>query len=217
MKTKYIAPLLIIMFLSVTASAQENDDYAINTLFNYKAPRNLGGYGAITNKFTKINGDYANMVELYGGWYINHKLMLGASLAATTNNIPVPMEHSVNPRKDVKMSYEYGQFGLMSEYVLSSHRAIHVAFQMFAGTGFTLQYERYTNDWEDNHYHDYTHDDDWFFVAEPGVKVEFNVLKWMRFSPGVSYRLAAGSNGRGLSDDKISGASINATLKFGKF
>ncbi|MBT1706300.1 hypothetical protein [Chryseosolibacter indicus] len=219
MRTLYTLSFLVMFFMSAMVSAQETDNHEISTLFSSSKPRSLGGYGAITNKFTTINDDFANMVELYGGFYINHRFLIGAAIAATTNNIPVPIEHNVHPDK-VRMSYEYGQGGLMTEYVIASHRTVHVAFQMFAGAGFTLQYERYRRDydyWDDVSYDDYEHDDDWFFVAEPGVKVEINVLKWMRFSPGVSYRITRGSNGKGLSDDKLSGGAVNLTLKFGKF
>ena len=54
------------------------------------------------------------------------------------------------------MSYEYGQIGMMMEYVVGSNKAVHVAFNLFSGAGFTLQHERY--DW-----HDHDHDDDFDF------------------------------------------------------
>lgn len=207
--------LFVAAVLSFNAFCQ--DDNQIQTIFRNNGPRASGGYGAIYNKFTSINGTYANVAEVYGGWYINHRFLIGLAGAATTNNLPVPVEHRVEP--DLDLSYEYGQCGLMTEYVLSSHRAVHVAFQLFAGSGFTLQYER--NKIEDqehwDQYHDYDHDDNWFFVAEPGVKLELNVFRWMRFSPGVSYRIAYGSEGRGLDDGDLSGMSVNVGLKFGKF
>jgi hypothetical protein len=207
----------LFIFCSMASYAQD-DGYHISTIFSNRGHRGSGGYGAISNKFTSINGDFANMVEVYGGWYVGHRFLLGLGGAATTNYIPVPEVHSTNPGK--RMSYEYGQCGLMTEYVIASDRAVHLAFQMFAGSGFTLQYLR--PDWESDEYwndyeHDYEYDPNWFFVAEPGVKVEVNLLRWMRFCPGVSYRIAQGSNGRGLSDEKINGTSVNLTLKFGKF
>jgi hypothetical protein len=105
----------------------------------------------------------------------------------------------------------------MSEYVVASNKAVHVAFNLFTGGGFTFQYER--DDWHDDHELDWdgNRDEDWFFVAEPGVQLEINVFKWMRFSPGISYRAVFNSNARGLSDNKLSDISYNATLKFGKF
>ena len=111
----------------------------------------------------------------------------------------------------------YGQVGGYAEYVLASNKAVHLAFNVFTGAGFTLQYKR---SWQDGPHEfdwDYNEDQDWFFVAEPGVTVEFNVFKWMRFSPGVSYRAAFNSDGRGLGDRALSNISYNLSMKFGKF
>lgn len=207
--------ILFILMFSVSLCFGQAQEYQISTLFkggHYAS----GGYGALTNKFTKINGEYANIAQIYGGWYINHRFLLGVSGAAVTNNIPVAPEHSTVPGID--MSYQYGQFGLMTEYTLWSDRAIHLSFRVMNGAGFTVQYMR--KDWDDDdwdQFEDYPHDTNWFFVTEPGVSLEINVFRWMRFSPGVSYRAAFGSEAQGLSDDDLSGASLDLTLKFGKF
>lgn len=206
-----IYTLLLLVVLAITTQAQE-----IQTVFRNNGVGH-GAYGALTNKFTSINGEFANMCGIYGGWYINHKFLLGVGAAAVTNDIRVPQQHSINP--DIPMSYEFGQVGLVTEYVLGSNRAVHVAFNLFTGAGFTVQYDREGNDndwqWDDDE-RDH-HDENWFFLAEPGVQVEVNLTRWMRFSPGVSYRIASGSEGRGLTDSSLSDMSYNVTLKFGKF
>jgi hypothetical protein len=215
MKTTIFFAFVFFSLITGTLNGQSQQE-PIGTLLGSKKIRSSGAYGAITNKFTNFNGQYANMVEMYGGWYINHKLMIGAGFAAVTNDIPVPAAFSAIP--GTALSYEYGQVGLMTEYVIGSEKAIHVAFQLFSGAGFTVQYQRHgveENDWE--HEYNQAHDEDWFFVAEPGVKLEMNILPWMRFSPGVSYRAAFNSSAKGLSDSAISGTSYNLTLKFGKF
>lgn len=185
-------------------------DGSIRTIFKNK-PFSSGGYGAVTNTFTRIRGDFANLSGIYGGWFINHRLMLGISGSAVTNNIRVPLQYSTDPQQ--QRSYEYGQFGLMAEYVIGSSKPIHLVLQGMGGAGFTLQYLRYGSHGNGNG----TSDENWFIVAEPGVQVEFNLFKWMRFSPGVSYRQTFGSDGRGMEDKDLSGVSFNATLKFGKF
>jgi len=207
MKT-LINSIVLLMITGHLALGQE-----IQTVF--KKGNSSGGYGAITNKFTTINGEYANLAGVYGGWYVNHRFLLGFGVSGVTNNIVVPLEYSVDPSRN--LSYGYGQFGLMTEYVLSSNRRVHIAFELFSGTGFTMQYPRY--EWQngDNHQGDQVYDENWFFVAEPGVQLEVNLFKWMRFSPGISYRAAFGSNGSGLNDNSLSNVSYNATLKFGKF
>jgi hypothetical protein len=214
MKSRLFFACMILFTLSCMEA--ESQDYYINTLLGNKSTRSSGGYGAITNKFTTINGSPANLVEMYGGWYVNHKFLLGVAFAGATNDLPVSSEFTALPGID--MSYEYGQVGLMTEYVIGSGKAIHIAFQLFTGTGFTVQYLRHSmeNDYWDYHY-DQVYDENWFFITEPGVKLEMNVFRWMRFSPGVSYRAAYNSNTRGLTDNVISGTSYNLTLKFGKF
>lgn len=188
-----------------------SQDGNVKTIFNSRL-HSSGGYAAATNKFTKIQGEYANLAGLYGGWFINHRLMIGIGAAASTNNLRVPQQFSTDPNQS--RTWQYGQFGLVTEYVMNSDKPVHLAFHMFGGAGFTLQYQR--NEWDhsrDNH----TSDENWFVVAEPGVQLEVNLFRWMRLSPGISYRATFGSDGRGLSDSDLRAVSYNATVKFGRF
>lgn len=211
MRQQFTFVALIMLFLgSQSLFAQE-----IQTLFKKSGIRKSGGYASIGNQFTTINGDFANMPSIYGGWFINRKFLVGLGMAATTNHIPVPLQYSENPLR--KMTYQYGQFGLMTEYVAASSRLIHLNFNLLTGAGFALQYDRQNiNEWDFGNDKEDTCAD-FFFVMEPGIQVEFNLLKWMRFSPGVSYRRAFGSNVAGLSDRTLSNVSYNVSLKFGKF
>jgi hypothetical protein len=195
--------------LCSSAFAQE-----IQTVF--RNSHSTGGYGALTNKFTHIGGEFANLSGIYGGVYLNHKFFIGLGASAVTNDIPVPEEFSTVP--GTRMSYEYGQVGMVNEYVIGSNKAFHVVFDLFTGAGFTLQYNRNDLDhYNHEYYDDYTHDENWFFVIEPGVQLEVNLTKWMRLSPGVSYRFAQGSDAIGLTDSDLRDINYNVTLKFGKF
>lgn len=210
--------LIVFVLISGSLAAQDvtaNENNEVESLFNARGRGAYGGYGALSNKFTFIDGQYANMVGVYGGVYVNHNFLLGISASALTNDLRVPIEYRAEPLED--LSYMYGQVGMMSEYVVASNKAVHVAFNLFTGAGFTFQYERH--DWHEDHDVDFDgdRDEDWSFVVEPGVQVEINVFKWMRFSPGISYRAVVNSNALGLSDSKLSDVSYNATLKFGKF
>lgn len=195
------------------SKGRDYDRYPIQTLFGGPRIRASGGYAALTNKFSSINGEFANLVEIYGGWYINHRFLLGVSGAAVTNTLPVPNEFSVRPGE--RMSYAYGQAGLMTEFVIGSQRVVHLSVQLFNGAGFTVQYLRDLQNeaWDE----DFPHDTNWFYVAEPGVKLEVNVFRWLRLCPGISYRAAFNSRAKGLSDSDLSGSNINLTLKIGKF
>jgi len=210
MKRITLVTLLFLFFGSSISFAQE-----IQTLF--KGSRPSGAYGAISNKFTTIKGEYANIAEIYGGLFINRKFLVGLSLAATTNDLKVPAQYSVIPQQD--MSWQYGQFGLVTEYVFGSNKVVHFNFTLFSGAGFTLQYDRNDYDgWsDDDDDFDSAHDSNFFCVIEPGVQVEVNLLRWLRLSPGISYRKTFGSDGIGLRDNDLSNLSYNVTLKVGKF
>jgi hypothetical protein len=183
------------------------------TIFNNSGIKHSSGYGALGNKFTSINGRFTNMPEVYGGWFINRNFLLGIEAAASTNYISVPVEHQ--DWNGSKMTYQYGQFGLMTEYVTASHNKVHLNLNLVTGAGFILQYDRDNiSNWHFDEHDPTTH---YFFVLEPGVQLECNLLKWMRFSPGVSYRRVFGNQAPGLSDNDLSGFSGNLTLKFGHF
>ena len=200
--------LIGILLCTMKTTAQ---DVKVKTIFNGRL-KSSGGYAALTNKFTSIRGNYTNLAGLYGGWYINHRVMVGIGAAASTNNLHIPQQYSTDPNQ--RRTWQYGQFGLVTEYVMNSDKPVHFAFHMFAGAGFTLQYQR--DDWNHNN-HDDTSDENWFVVAEPGVQLEINLFRWMRLSPGVSYRATFGSDARGLDDSDLRGLSYNATVKFGRF
>ena len=209
MKTRIVLTNLLLAIIPFTAAAQE-----VQSIF---APgKDTGGYGAISNKFTYIGGEFANICEVYGGVLINRRWMVGLAFAGTTNDIRVPLEYSVDPINP--MTYQYGQGGLKIERVFNSNRPIHFVINMFTGVGFSAQYNR--NEWYDYNYNNPStslHDENWFYVLEPGAQLEMNLFRWMRLSPGISYRQTYGSDGLGLSDGNLSDWTYNITLKFGGF
>jgi hypothetical protein len=210
MKTRFLLTNLVVVLVTFTSAAQE-----VQSIFG--GGRATGGYGALSNKFTYIGGEFANLSEIYGGVFINRRWMVGLSFAGSTNDIRVPVEYSVDPINP--MTYQYGQGGMVVERVFNSNRPFHFVVSMFSGVGFTAQYNR--SDFQDynNDYHHSTsiHDENWFYVLEPGVQLEMNLFRWMRLSPGVSYRQTYGSDGLGLSDGGLSDWTYNITLKFGGF
>lgn len=204
--------LLYLLLLPVMASAQE-----VRTIFG--DGNVTGGYGALTNKFTTIRGEFANLSGLYGGVFIDRKWMLGLELVGSTNFLAVPEEYAAAPVSD--LTYQYSQGGLLVERVLGSHKSIHLVLNLFAGAGHTMQYRRNWDDWNDwddwNYDDDGVYDQNCFFVLEPGAQLELNLFRWMRLSPGISYRQTYNSKGLGLSDTDLSNWTYSVTLKFGGF
>lgn len=208
MKTRFS---IILLLIAGAASAQE-----IRTVFG--DGRVTGGYGALTNQFTTIRGEFANLAGVYGGVFINRRWMLGLSFTGSTNDIQVPLEYSANPLQN--MTYQYAQGGLLMERVIGSNKPIHLVLSLFSGAGYTMQYSRDGWDsyyYDPNDYHTAVYDENWFYVIEPGAQLEMNLFRWMRLSPGISYRQTYESKGLGLSDHDLSDWTYSVTLKFGGF
>jgi hypothetical protein len=60
-------------------------------------------------------------------------------------------------------------------------------------------------------------DKDDFFVIEPGVRAELNILKFMRLNAGISYRYTAGVDLINTSDTFMNNFTATVGLRFGKF
>jgi hypothetical protein len=210
---KHFTIMLLLAAAGNLFAQEETTEQKPQTVFSFKSVKSSGFYGAFTNASTSINGEYANLNGLYFGYFINQRLMIGIGGAATNNGLRVPEAHKTIPGADLR--YQYGHFGLMTEYVMNSNKKVHFAFNLLSGAGFTAQcLER---DRDERRYKDYSHDTNFFVVLEPGAQVEVNLTKWMRVSPGISYRQTIGSDAKGLSDSDLSNVSGNVTLKFGKF
>src|SRR5690242_21436489 len=88
---------IALIFTSTSIFAQ---DGSVRTVFK-RGVLNSGGYGAATNQFTTIRGKFADITGLYGGWYVNHRFLIGVALASTVNNIHVPQQYSADPQRDL--------------------------------------------------------------------------------------------------------------------
>jgi hypothetical protein len=115
-----------------------------------------------------------------------------------------------------------GYGGLLLEYTLFPNSRVHVAFPLMIGGGYMF----YSND---QHHHDSAfydphngrHGDhissDNFFVIEPGVKVEFNIIKYMRVGLGVTYRYSPDVDLKNTPENIINQFTGRLSLRFGKF
>lgn len=213
---KHITTLLVVAIIlgaNYFAHAQSESTNEVRTIF--KNTKGSGGYVALSNKLTSIHGSFANMPEIYGGWFIGKKFLVGIGGGSTTNYIPVDIHESANPNQ--RMSYLYGQFGMVNELVIASNSPIHPVLHVFNGAGFTMQYHRPRwEDFDNPHYREDIEDMKWYYICEPAIQVELNLLKWLRLSPGISYRFAFDNEKRKL-DDQVSGPSVSLGMKFGKF
>jgi hypothetical protein len=192
MKTIKILSVLVAVFAISFGMAQDNGDQ-MKTLFPKKNKAEKaanGGYGSFSVGYTNLN-DHATM--LIGGraaWIADHHFALGIAGAGFFSSI----DNSYNYYEDPSEYYLAGGYGgLLIEPIVAPNYPVHVSFPiLIGGGGVTAANWNYTN--YNYNYNNYYYNTDGFFVFEPGVDVEFNVVKFFRVALGVSYRITSEIN-----------------------
>jgi hypothetical protein len=120
----------------------------------------------------------------------------------------------------------YGGYGgLLLKYTMFPRSRVHVAFPLMIGSGY-MYYSNQTNHHHDsaysyNSFHDWHHNSsishNQFFVIEPGIRVECNVVRSLRIGLGISYRYVPDLDLKNTSSDLLNQFTAKLTLRFGKF
>lgn len=207
--------MTLFMLLLVTgAFAQQGTE--MKTLFGNSGTRSNGGYGALTTGYSNIDNRDAILMGARGAWLINHKLGIG--LAGTG--------FLTSSKEDVVLNDRYqlagGYGGLFFEFIVNPNSPIHVSFPLTIGAGGVAYVRKDYN--FNNNFESLEHDSEAFFMVEPGIELELNLVKFMRLAFGASYRYTSdvkldyvSNNAPIVGNDVLRGFSGGITLKFGKF
>lgn len=204
---------LMLLGLSSGMIAQEKPE-EIRTLFQNKDNKvSHGGYGAFSIGYTQIDGE--NVMTLGGraGWVIDHHVTLGLMGKALVNTVYVD-----GYWPDDDGFYLVGGYGgFFIEPILFPTYPIHVSFPvLIGGGGLALNDHTWHDyDWEYDDY--YPYDWDSYFVLEPGVEIELNVVKFFRVAFGASYRYTSDLHMQYVPKDMMRGFNANVTFKMGVF
>lgn len=191
MKTVWL--LLISWVLCGSAGAQQ-----VETVFGSGGPRVRGAYGVAMQKFSAVDGQFANLLGGYGGVLLNGDVLIGAGAFALLNG------QSIDIEADTNTSRQLTYVGLMLERTFNSAKAIHFSSGVLAGAAVIGEQNRIPGGGQ------YTISSRGALVVEPGVQAEVNMTRWFRAAAGVSYRWVAG-------ESKYSAPAATLSLKFGKF
>ncbi|MDX9695921.1 MAG: hypothetical protein RBT49_09035 [Bacteroidales bacterium] len=222
---KILSFILLALFLQA-GFAQETDD-DMRTLFTGKNLKFSGGFINPELKGTIINpGDgkdgYGFLMGGRLGFIFNEKYSIGLGgyglvTEHTTNYLDDITDPNYNP--DAKIGFGYG--GLVFEYTIFGNKMIHFTIPVLVGGGVASLYNKDVDFSDDLTWEEWSdqlsYESSGFFVVEPGVNIEVNVTKFMRFDLGASYRLVQFAEMDYLTDDDLSNLAVNASLKFGIF
>lgn len=182
-------------------------------------------------KFTEVDGKFANLAGVYGGWLINRKLLLGGGGYFLTNR-----------SDDFKMTYG----GFVAEYFFRSEKLVNFSVKGLIGGG-TATVSGSPGRFDDlddlpfeipSEFRDrfrgrginfpsipgfpgfpnfpefpfpfFDDVSESFFVAEPEVNLNLNITEKLRIGFGGGYRFIAGA---GRTGDRLDGFTANAALK----
>ena len=170
-------------------------------------------------RFTEVNGEFATLAGVYGGWLTDRTLLIGGGGYWLANR-----------DDDFKMQY----FGGVVRWNIGGHRRLGVSTGALIGVGDATLARSYGDLFGAAPVGDtssrfrggrgsqgfgrvVTSDtlvriDDDFFIAEPQVNALWNITRWMRLDAGVGYRIIGASD---LLGDELRGVSGSIALQFG--
>lgn len=200
------------------------DTYKMNTIFGNEFQKIPMGY------FIEINGEYTqfglNGVFLPGiclGVIFNHQWTIGLTGSFIDNPKELKFKNiyydSVShSTRGANLKGGFG--GLLLEYTTSPKSRIHVAFPLMIGDGylFYTQLPEYSISAQSYHYrhHAYVSIDN-CFVIEPGARLEFNIISFIRLGLSISYRYTPDLKLLNTSCDLINQFTGKISLCFGQF
>ncbi len=191
MKTIKILPIIFALLIGFSAFAQQETE-EMKTLFQHSSSDKIsnGGYGAFNIGYTQIESRDALRIGGRAAWIVNHRLALGLAGYGFIDNLDKNYDVSEDPSQYF-LTGGYG--GFLIEPIIMPNSPVHFSIPILLGGGGITAVE--ANNW--SHYHDnnnYYYDVDAYFVFEPGVDIEFNIVKFFRIALGASYRLTNGVN-----------------------
>ena len=206
---RYCLLLLLLPVVAMPLKAQD-DENEIKTLFGNKSN---GGYGGLSIGYTQIDKIQSITMGARGEWIIGHSLGLGFYGTGF-------MSDFVKTGVDQSYNLVGGHGGLIIEPILLPRFPVHLSFPIMAGFGGIGYAENQQADIQGN-YDGYVKSTDYFLIAEPGVELEFNLLRWLRLAMGVSYRMTSDIHFKNtlepIASNALKGISGGITLKFGRF
>jgi hypothetical protein len=202
MKTKI---LVLFWLFATTGFAQKNEE--AKTIFG-SGKTHFGYFISPTCQFGKMAGSPAVLPGIGAGVIFNRNLLLSLNYKFSIN------ENTPTGETDERL-YLHSQFaGLKGEYSLWPEKVVHLNFFIEAGAG---EIELDLKDAYELEFTSIPSGEAWFACIEPGVSVEMNIWKYIKFSLTGGYRFVGDVTYRNLTEKDIRGFLFSGLIKFGLF
>ena len=214
MKKLSILLIAIMMGISLYAQEENKPQQEYKSLFGGTEITH-GGYGGLSINYSRIDGEDAVLVGARGAWIINHGIAIGIAGYGFANELKYKRTFKGYSGKYI-LAGGYG--GLLIEPIIGAFKPVHISIPILIGAGGVTYMDEYWDIYDDPFYYKpYYEYSDAFFVFEPGVEIELNMVKFMRLAFGGYYRFTFGIDLEGSKSNMMNGFSTGITLKFGKF
>ncbi|MFH0755665.1 MAG: hypothetical protein V2B15_00065 [Bacteroidota bacterium] len=139
-----------------------------------------GGYGAISIGYTEINNLPSLQIGAHAEWVMGHGFGLGiAGTGFTSDFTTVGTDYYA-------LSGGYG--GLVMEPIILGWLPVHIALPIVIGGGGVASYATNSDPWDYDNLDPTFGEYAVFFIAEAGVELEFNLVRFFRLSLFGTYR-----------------------------
>ncbi len=220
MSFRTILSFITSVIIALPAAAQTSAEQPMRTLLGGDSTMRHGGWGAPSATYTRILDQDAMLVGVRGAWIINHRFSLGIAghgLVTNVSNLDYDrylVDSGIRLHHKSRLFMGYG--GLLLEPVIAYRSPVHITLPIIIGAG-GVGYgynSELPQDFDPYTYHD---DAQAFFVIEPGIELEMNVIPLVRVGLGASYRYTSDIDLPGTAKDALHGLNAGVTIKVGRF
>ena len=188
-------------------------DEEVKSLLSKK--NDLNAFGAADLKVGDLKGERGLLVGAYGGFIINRRYLFGVAGYGLVTN--VAFEGTVPGQTEAKQLNLHGGYGgVLIGGTIAPRELIHISIPIILGAGSleVVDKDFFINNPADS---EFTVENTVFFVAEPGIEVEFNITKYFRLGAGMTYRYVSGTELENVQDEDVSGTTAMISFRFGRF
>lgn len=214
--------LLVLAAAPVLSQTTTAEEPPLRTLLGGNKKLHHGGWGGLTTHHTRIMDQDALLVGVRAGWMIDHRVTIGLGghgLVTNVGNTAYDDHLTANGEVLHRGSSLYmGYGGLLIEPVIAYRSPVHITLPVIVGAGgVTYDHSSIISDEFDPHgYHEH-YDAQAFFVVEPGIELELNVIPLVRVGIGASYRYTSDLHLPATPKDALHGSNVGLSLKIGRF
>ncbi|MEO9483298.1 MAG: hypothetical protein ABJG47_07630 [Ekhidna sp.] len=175
----------------------------------------LNAFGALDIKVGDLMDERALLVGAYGGFIINRRYLFGVAGYGLVTNVEFEglVPGQATPKQ---LSLQGGYGGIVIGGTIAPRELIHISIPIVLGAGSleVVDKDFFTNNPADS---EFTVENSVFFVAEPGIEIEFNITEYFRLGAGMTYRYVSGTELENVKDEDITGTTAMISFRFGRF